>query len=127
MTYWLYIDVRRSIVTYMNAEPIEPEPVGPVPHVRRIGIRELQKNTAAVIRDLTEAEEAAEITSRGEVVARLIPMSPDEVLMRKMIVRGELIPAQVTGGLGRIEPLPPRADGRSLSEALAAMREEERW
>ena len=103
------------------------EPIGPEPHVRRIGIRELQKNTAAVVRELTEAGEIAEITSRGEVVARLTPVSPDEALMRKMIARGEMIPPRVEGGLADVEPLPGLADGRSLSETLIAMREEERW
>jgi prevent-host-death family protein len=107
---------------YMSAELIEPQP-----HIRRIGIRELQKNTAAVIRELTEVNETVEITSRGEVVARLMPVSPDEALMRKLIARGEMTPATRPGGLLNRKPLPSRPDGRSATDALLALREEERW
>jgi antitoxin (DNA-binding transcriptional repressor) of toxin-antitoxin stability system len=109
-------------MTYMTAEPIEPEP-----HVRRVGVRELQKNTAAVIRQLTEAGETAEITNRGEVVARLTPVSPDEALIRAMVAQGEMTPAERPGGLLHRNPLPPRSDGRSAADALSALREEERW
>jgi antitoxin (DNA-binding transcriptional repressor) of toxin-antitoxin stability system len=109
-------------MTYMSAESIEPQA-----HARRIGIRELQKNTAAVIRELTEVNETAEITSRGEVVAHLVPVSPDEALMRKMIARGEMLPASGEGDLADVTPLPALPDGPSLSETLVAMREEERW
>ncbi|MCO6009475.1 hypothetical protein NE236_31345 [Actinoallomurus purpureus] len=106
----------------MTAEPIEPEP-----HIRRVGVRELQKNTAAVIRQLTEAGEAAEITNRGEVVARLTPVSPDEALIRAMVARGELIPAPLNESVADVEPLPALVDGRSLDDVFAVMREEERW
>ncbi|GAA4631807.1 hypothetical protein GCM10023196_062670 [Actinoallomurus vinaceus] len=106
----------------MTAAPIEPGP-----HVRQVGIRDLQKNTAAVIRQLTEAGETAEITNRGEVVARLTPVSPDEALIRAMVARGEMIPAPLNESVADVEPLPALADGRSLGDVFAAMREEERW
>jgi antitoxin (DNA-binding transcriptional repressor) of toxin-antitoxin stability system len=95
--------------------------------VRRVGIRELQQHAARVIKELTEAEEAAEITSRGKVIARLIPVSPAEQAFLEMIDRGEIIPAKNAGGLVGWQPLPPRPDDRSLSDELIAMREEERW
>jgi antitoxin (DNA-binding transcriptional repressor) of toxin-antitoxin stability system len=103
------------------------EAIGPQAHVRRIGIRELQKNTAAVVRELTEAGETAEITSRGEVVARLTPVAPGEALMRKMIARGEMLPAPGGGDLADVVPLPALPDVPALSDTLLAMREEERW
>ena len=76
---------------------------------------------------LAKAEETAEITSRGRVIARLIPLSPAELAVKEMVERGEIIPAKRPGDISDIEPLPPRADGVSLSDVLIAMREEERW
>ena len=93
---------------------------------RRVAIRELQQHAAKVIRELAEAEEVAEITRRGEVVARLIPVSPAERTFAEMLKQGEVIPAKEPGGLAGWKPLPPREDGASLSDALIAMREEER-
>jgi antitoxin (DNA-binding transcriptional repressor) of toxin-antitoxin stability system len=96
--------------------------------VRRIPIRELQQHAARVIRELTEAEETAEITSRGEVIARLTPVSPAERAFAAMIARGEITPAERSDlDISDIEQLPPRKDGISLSDALIQMREEERW
>ena len=100
-------------MTYMTAL-LEEEPApGPV---RRVAIREL-----------AEADETAEITSRGQVIARLIPLSPAERAVGEMVERGEIIPAKNPDGLAGWQPLPPRQDGVSLSDALIAMREEERW
>jgi prevent-host-death family protein len=93
---------------------------------RRIAIRELQQHASRVIRELADAEETAEITSRGKVIARLIPVSPAERAFAEMLELGEVIPAKNPGGLTGWKPLPPREDGVSLSDALIAMREEER-
>jgi antitoxin (DNA-binding transcriptional repressor) of toxin-antitoxin stability system len=95
--------------------------------VRRVGIRELQQHAARVINELAEAGEAAEITSRGQVIARLTPTSPAERAFAEMLARGEIIPAESAQDISEIEPLPPRPDGKSLSDVLIAMREEERW
>lgn len=108
----------------MTALADERSAPGPV---RRVAIRELQQHAARVIRELAEAEETAEITSRGRVVARLIPLTPAERAFAEMIERGEIIPAKNQSGLAGWKPLPPREDGVSLSDALIAMREEERW
>ena len=108
----------------MTAALLEHPPDLPV---RRVPIRELQQHAARVIKELTEAEEMAEITSRGQVVARLIPVSPVERAFAEMVERGDVIPAKDPGGLDGWQPLPPRPDGRLLSDELAAMREEERW
>jgi antitoxin (DNA-binding transcriptional repressor) of toxin-antitoxin stability system len=115
-------DAHHDMMTLMTA--LLDETPGPV---RQIPIRELQQHAARVIRELTEAEEMAEITSRGQVIARLIPVSPAERAFAGMIARGEIIPAENPGDISDIEPLPPREDGVSLSDVLVAMREEERW
>jgi antitoxin (DNA-binding transcriptional repressor) of toxin-antitoxin stability system len=111
-------------MTLMTALLEESAAQGPV---RKIAIRELQQHAARVIRELAEAEETAEITSRGRVVARLIPLTAAERAFAEMIERGEIIPARNPGDISEIEPLPPRDDGVSLSDALSVMREEERW
>ena len=107
-------------MTALLAEEMAPGPV------RKVTIRELQQHAARVIRELADADETGEITSRGRVVARLIPISPAELAFRVMIERGEIIPAKNPGGLAGWKPLPPREDGVSLSDAFIAMREEER-
>jgi len=107
-------------MTALLAEEMAPGPV------RKVTIRELQQHAARVIRELADADETGEITSRGRVVARLIPISPAELAFREMIERGEIIPAKNPGGLAGWKPLPPREDGVSLSDAFIAMREEER-
>ena len=107
-------------MTALLAEEMVPGPV------RKVTIRELQQHAARVIRELADADETGEITSRGRVVARLIPISPAELALAEMIERGEIIPAKNPGGLSGWQPLPPREDGVSLSDALIAMRDEER-
>jgi prevent-host-death family protein len=108
-------------MTALLAEEMAPGPA------RKVTIRELQHHAARVIRELADADETGEITSRGRVIARLIPISPAELAFKEMVERGEIIPAKNPGDISDIEPLPPRADGVSLSDVLIAMREEERW
>ena len=93
---------------------------------RKVTIRQLQQHAAKVIGELAEAEVIGEITRRGQVIARLIPVSPAERALAELVERGEVIPAANPAGLAGWKPLPPRQDGVSLSEALIAMREEER-
>jgi antitoxin (DNA-binding transcriptional repressor) of toxin-antitoxin stability system len=93
---------------------------------RRVPIRQLQQHAAKVIDELAEADVIGEITRRGQVIARLIPVSPAERAFAEMLERGEVIPAKNPAGLVGWKPLPPREDGVSLSDALIAMRDEER-
>ena len=93
---------------------------------RKVTIRQLQQHAAKVIGELAEAEEIGEITRRGQVIARLIPVSPAERAFAEMLERGEVIPAANPAGLAGWKPLPPGEDGVSLSDALIALRDEER-
>jgi antitoxin (DNA-binding transcriptional repressor) of toxin-antitoxin stability system len=93
---------------------------------RKVTIRQLQQHAAKVIGELAEAEVVGEITRRGQVIARLIPVSPAERAFAEMLERGEVVPAVNPAGLAGWRPLPPREDGVSLSDALITMREEER-
>jgi len=110
-------------MSYMTALLAEESGSGPV---RRVTIRELQQHAAKVIDELARAEVIAEITRRGRVIARLIPVSPAELAFAEMVERGEVIPAEKPGGLSGWKPLQSREDGVSLSDALIAMREQER-
>jgi antitoxin (DNA-binding transcriptional repressor) of toxin-antitoxin stability system len=92
---------------------------------RKVTIRQLQQHAAKVIGELAEAEVIGEITRRGQVIARLIPVSPAERAFAELVERGEVIQAANPGGLAGWKPLPPRRDGVSLADALIAMREEE--
>jgi antitoxin (DNA-binding transcriptional repressor) of toxin-antitoxin stability system len=91
-----------------------------------VTIRQLQQHAAKVIDELAEAGETAAITRRGQVIARIFPVSPAERAFAEMLERGEIIPAKNPDGLVGWKPLPPREDGVSLSDALIALREEER-
>ena len=110
-------------MTYMTALLDGTPASGPA---RRVTIRQLQQHAAKVIDELAEAEEIGEITRRGQVIARIIPVSPAERAFAEMLDRGEVIPARNPAGLAGWTPLPPPADGVSLSDALIALREEER-
>lgn len=110
-------------MTFMTSFVEERSAPGPA---RKVPIRQLQQHAAKVIDELAEAEEIGEITRRGQVIARLIPVSPAERAFAEMLERGEVIPARDPAGLAGWRPLPPRDDGVSLSDALVAMRDEER-
>jgi prevent-host-death family protein len=87
----------------------------------RVGIRELKQNASGVIRRVV-AGEAVEVTDRGRPVARIVPIEPADPYER-MIADGEITAG--TGAWADVEPLPP-LPGRSLSEALADLRADER-
>lgn len=46
--------------------------------MRQVGIRELKEHTSDVLRRVREDEEPVEITNRGRVVARLVPVEKPE-------------------------------------------------
>ena len=116
-------DVISDKMTYMTLID-ERTASGPA---RKVPIRQLQQHAAKVIDELAEAEEIGEITRRGQVIARLIPVSPAERAFAELLERGEIIPAANPAGLAGWKPLPPREeDGTSLSDTLIALREEER-
>jgi prevent-host-death family protein len=110
-------------MTFMTSLAEERSAPGPA---RKVPIRQLQQHAAKVIDELAEAEEVGEITRRGQVIARLIPVSPAERAFAEMLERGQVILAKDPAGLAGWRPLPPRDDGVSLSDALVAMRDEER-
>ncbi len=90
--------------------------------IDRIGIRDLKQNASAVVRRV-EAGETLEITDRGRPVARIVPLRHASAYDR-LVAEGRITPAR--GNLLDHRPLPP-VPGRPLgSEALAALRADER-
>jgi prevent-host-death family protein len=85
-------------------------------------MRELNQQTASVMARV-ERGETFEITNRGKVIGRIVPPSPGGEL-DDLIAAGRVVPA--------IDPTPFRmppgeVEDNAVSEALVAMREEERW
>ena len=110
-------------MTYMTVLLDDLAAPGPA---RKVTIRQLQQHAAKVIDELAQAEEIGEITRHGHVIARLIPVSPAERALAELLERGEVIPAKSPAGLAGWTPLAGAEDGVSLSDALIALREEER-
>lgn len=88
----------------------------------RAGIRELRQNASSLIRRVIEGE-TIEVTERGRLVARIVPLHGRSVL-DQMIAEGRATPAR--GDLLDLKPLPPLSGKRSLSDVLADLRADER-
>jgi prevent-host-death family protein len=90
--------------------------------MERIGVRELRQHASRWLARVA-AGETIEITDRGRPVAMLTP--PSQLLVRdRLRLEGRLIPAR--HDLRDLVPLPAQTGGRSLTEALADMRNEDR-
>ena len=93
----------------------------------RIGIRELRQH-ASVYVDLAEKGYTVDITNRGRLVARLVPVHEPESPLERLIAAGIIGAAEDPGDLLDIEPGPPVPPGQpTASEILLQMREEERF
>jgi len=89
-----------------------------------VGIRELKQNASAVMA-LVKTGEVVTVTERGRPVGKISPIRKSR--LDEMIEAGEAIPAK--GNLADLPPRPPMLtkDGRSFTDALIEMREEERY
>jgi prevent-host-death family protein len=93
-----------------------------------VTVSELNRQTAKVL-DRIKAGESLEISEYGQTVARLLPATPTtgSPLLDRLIAQGRALPAT---NLGPIPPTPPRDSHQervTLSEALAEMRDDERY
>ncbi len=78
----------------------------------RIGIRELRQH-ASIYVDLAEKGYTVDITNRGRLVARLVPVREPGSPLERLIAAGIIDPAEEPGGVGDIEPYPAPAGGRA--------------
>jgi prevent-host-death family protein len=81
------------------------------PPVRdRIGIRKLRQE-ASVYVDLAEKGYTVDITNRGRLVARLVPVREPDSPLERLIAAGIVEPAEEPGGVGGLEPYPAPGQG----------------
>jgi prevent-host-death family protein len=93
----------------------------------RVGVRELRQNLSVYLRRV-KAGETLEVTERGEPVAELRPHRPEPLsVIDRLIAEGRITPA--TRSPKTIPPPPrmPDPSGRTATEILLEMRDEERW
>jgi prevent-host-death family protein len=87
------------------------------------GIRAIQQNASAVVAEVVGGTPVT-ITDRGRPVVRMVPVRPSR--LEELIEAGLATPAR--GSLADLPPPDPRPTGApSLTEALLAMREDERY
>ena len=91
----------------------------------RVGVRELRQNLSVYL-DRVKAGETLEVTEHGRPVAQLGPRVAKPVsIIDRMIAEGRITPATVDHRT--VAPPPNIADpsGRTLTETLLQMRDEE--
>src|ERR1700750_2662156 len=105
-------------VVFMSATP------GPGTGVaKRIGVRELRQHASLYV-DLAEKGYTVDITNRGRLVARLVPVQDRDTPLGRPLAPGITAPAEDPGALLDVEPYPAITDGRpTASEILLQMRE----
>lgn len=90
--------------------------------MEQVPVRELNQNTARVL-ERVEHGETVEITKHGRVIGRIVPAGHGE--LDDLVAAGRVVPATVR----RPFVVPPGEIDmtNAASNALIAMREEERW
>lgn len=90
--------------------------------MEQVPIRELNQNTAHVL-ERVERGESVEITKHGRVIGRIVPAGHGE--LDDLVAAGRVTPATIHKPF----EMPPGEvdETNAASNALIAMREEERW
>lgn len=94
--------------------------------MERIGIRELNQDTSRYIA-MVKAGETIEITERGRLVAKLVPISQGENVLERMVAQGRAIPPTHDPATLLSAPPSDEYSDVNLADVVAEMREEERW
>jgi prevent-host-death family protein len=91
-----------------------------------IGVRELRQNASRYL-ELVEAGDTLDVTRNGKVVARLVPVERgDDDPLAELLATGALRLPEDPGDL--LDVIPAISDNpTAVSEALAALRAEDRW
>jgi prevent-host-death family protein len=90
-----------------------------------VGLRELRHHTGEVLARVRHGE-TIDITEHGRLIARIVPVGEREPtpILAGLVASGRATLARRPGYRPRMRP----ADGTDrLSEALAALRDEQRW
>ena len=94
-------------------------------HDHSVGLRELRHNTSDVLARVRHGE-TIDVTEYGKLVARIVPVEQREPtpVLDRLVEAGRVRLAKRPGFRPRMRP----GDGTDrLGDALAALREEERW
>ena len=90
-----------------------------------VGLRDLRHHTSEVLARVRHGE-TIDVTEHGRLIARIVPVGEREPtpILARLVASGRATLARRPGYRPRMRP----GDGtNTLSEALAAMRDEERW
>jgi len=90
-----------------------------------VGLRELRHRTGEVLARVRHGE-TIDVTEHGRLIARIVPVGERQptAILARLVASGRATLAQRPGYRPRMRP----GDGTDrLSEALAAMRDEESW
>jgi prevent-host-death family protein len=93
------------------------------PHA--VGLRDLRHHTSEVLARVRHGE-TVDVTEHGRLIARIVPVGEREPtpILARLVASGRATLARRPGYRPRMRP----GDGTDrLSEALAAMRDEESW
>lgn len=92
--------------------------------MERIGVRELRQHASRYL-DLVKHGESVDVTERGQLVARLVPPTPAQTSLDRLIAEGRIIPATRGRELlrGPVHPHPAHPDSADVLDQLR----EERW
>lgn len=91
-----------------------------------IGIRELRQHASRYVA-MARSGRRVPVTVRGELVAYLVPAEEPTSILDRLEASGQLRRGTRTG-IADLPPLPPGPPGgKSLSETLQEMRDEERY
>ncbi len=91
----------------------------------RVGVRELRQNLSIYL-DRVKAGETLEVTEHGQPVAQLGPRpSRPASIVDQLIAEGRITPATLDHRTLQPPPELPDPSGRTLSEILQEMRDEE--
>jgi prevent-host-death family protein len=94
-------------------------------HPARVGVRELRQNLSVYL-DRVKAGETLEVTEHGRPVAQLGPRVAKPVsIIDQMIAERRITPATVDHRTIALPPDIPDPSGRTLTETLLQMRDEE--
>lgn len=88
---------------------------------QQVGVRELRQNLSRYLERVT-AGERFEVTEHNQPVAILAPLPGRNSALERLIAEGRVLPARLD--LTELGPPPERSREMSISEALAAQREE---
>jgi prevent-host-death family protein len=116
----------RSIKSSSSVDPL-PSYQGPgatVLHMDRVGIRELRLNASQLMARV-ERGESLEVTSRGRLVARIVPVRPSGGLAQ-LLAEGAATGPEEEGDLLDIPAVEPAPGAPLPSQVLAELRADER-